>query len=78
MLFENKNRASDITFIGSGISSSFTILHFLERLKNKPLPKKLNITVVDKQNEFFTGIRLVVRRVQIGRRLFIPRVGFET
>ncbi|WP_299252481.1 FAD/NAD(P)-binding protein [uncultured Aquimarina sp.] len=61
MLFENKTKISDITFIGSGISSSFTILHFLDRLKKQAIRKKISITIIDKYPEFYTGIPYGVR-----------------
>ncbi|WP_298316382.1 FAD/NAD(P)-binding protein [uncultured Aquimarina sp.] len=61
MDFENKTNHTDITFIGSGISSSFTILHFLDRLKTKSISKKISITIIDKYPEFYTGIPYGVR-----------------
>ncbi|MFD2562437.1 FAD/NAD(P)-binding protein [Aquimarina rubra] len=61
MDFENKTNHTDITFIGSGISSSFTILHFLDRLKTKSIHKKISITIIDKYPEFYTGIPYGVR-----------------
>ena len=51
-----KTTISDISFIGSGISSSFTLLHFLEELKTSQFTGKLHIDVIDKYNEFHTGI----------------------
>ncbi len=57
MQSENKNHISDITFIGSGISSSFTILHFLDSIENhKSTNKNIRITIIDKYSEFHTGI----------------------
>ncbi len=47
---------SHITFIGSGISSSFTILHFLDQLKTNKTKKKISITIIDRYSEFYTGI----------------------
>ncbi|MHA7057490.1 FAD/NAD(P)-binding protein [Aquimarina sp. M1] len=47
---------TDITFIGSGISSSFTILYFLEQLKTNPIDKKISLTIIDKYTEYYTGI----------------------
>ncbi len=59
---EIKTNTSDITFIGSGISSSFTILHFLDGIEvNNESKKKINITVIDKSQEFHTGIPYGVR-----------------
>ncbi|MFM1878037.1 MAG: hypothetical protein RLZZ241_903 [Bacteroidota bacterium] len=50
------NRSFDIVFIGSGISSSFTLLHLLRRLKETQEPHPLKIGVLEKSNEFITGI----------------------
>ncbi|SEK52900.1 Uncharacterized NAD(P)/FAD-binding protein YdhS [Aquimarina amphilecti] len=52
---------TDITFIGSGISSSFTILHFLDQLKENPIDKKISLTIIDKYPEFYTGIPYGIR-----------------
>jgi len=61
MDFETKTNHTDITFIGSGISSSFTILHFLDQLKNNSINKKISITIIDKYPEYYTGIPYGVR-----------------
>lgn len=54
---KNKNKISDISFIGSGISTSFTILNFLNHLdQDSTLSKKLSINIIDKYSEFNTGI----------------------
>ena len=47
---------SDLTFVGSGISSSFTLLNFLKELKENPLSDKVQITLIDRYTEFFTGV----------------------
>ncbi|WP_378173703.1 FAD/NAD(P)-binding protein [Aquimarina sp. SS2-1] len=60
MDFETTNH-TDITFVGSGISSSFTILHFLDRLKIDSINKKISITIIDKYPEFYTGIPYGIR-----------------
>ncbi|WP_027391608.1 FAD/NAD(P)-binding protein [Aquimarina latercula] len=52
---------TDITFIGSGISSSFTILHFLDQLKTNPIDKRISLTIIDKYPEFYTGIPYGIR-----------------
>lgn len=52
----SKNTISDITFIGSGISSSYTILHLLKKIENNDLSKKIKIDVIEKYSEFNTGI----------------------
>ncbi len=53
---ENKMSTSDIVFIGSGISSSFTILNLLDRIEEQEVIDKVNITIIDKFHEFHTGI----------------------
>lgn len=53
---ESKNHREDITFIGSGISTSFTVLHLLEKIKTKKDHSFLNISIIDKYKEFNTGI----------------------
>lgn len=52
----DKPKQSDITFIGSGISSSFTILHFLDLIKKTNTKNKIHISIIDKYQEFHTGI----------------------
>ncbi|MBW1296532.1 FAD/NAD(P)-binding protein [Aquimarina litoralis] len=52
---------TDITFIGSGISSSFSILNFLDLLEKKPIKKKISLTIIDKYPEFYTGIPYGIR-----------------
>ncbi|UKM63945.1 peptidoglycan bridge formation glycyltransferase FemA/FemB family protein [Flavobacteriaceae bacterium GSB9] len=48
---------SDITFIGSGISTSFSIINFLKLLEtDETIKKKVRITVIEKYSEFNTGI----------------------
>lgn len=56
-MFRSTNKVSDITFIGSGISASFTILNFLDLIKKGPkLKNTISINIVDKYPEFNTGI----------------------
>ncbi|AOW20098.1 FAD/NAD(P)-binding protein [Urechidicola croceus] len=50
------SKTSDITFVGSGISCSYTIIHLLDKIEKSPLKNKLTITVIDKYPEFGTGI----------------------
>jgi sugar O-acyltransferase (sialic acid O-acetyltransferase NeuD family) len=52
----NKPKPSEITFIGSGISSSFTILHFLDLIEGHKTKRKININIIDKYREFHSGI----------------------
>lgn len=52
----NKPQQQDISFVGSGISSSFTILHFLDLLEEDKNKKKIYINIIDKYQEFHSGI----------------------
>lgn len=45
-----------ITFIGSGISSSFTLYNFLKQLEEKNTSKKITINIIEKYSEFISGI----------------------
>ncbi|WP_282078981.1 NeuD/PglB/VioB family sugar acetyltransferase [Aquimarina algiphila] len=56
MSLNNTPKSSDVTFIGSGISSSFTILHFLDLIEGSKDQRKININIIDKYEEFHTGI----------------------
>lgn len=51
-----KSNISDITFIGSGISCSYTILHLLKSLENNRINNKLSINIIEKYSEFNTGL----------------------
>jgi uncharacterized NAD(P)/FAD-binding protein YdhS len=46
----------DVAFIGAGISTTYSILHFIEQLEGQPPFKPVNIAVFDKSGEFWTGI----------------------
>lgn len=46
----------DLSFIGSGISSSFTILSLLDKLEANRISRKLKVALLEKSTEFFTGI----------------------
>lgn len=52
----NEPKQLDITFVGSGISSSFTILHFLDLLEKTNTRRKIHISIIDKYQEFHSGI----------------------
>ncbi|PKV50996.1 sugar O-acyltransferase (sialic acid O-acetyltransferase NeuD family) [Aquimarina sp. MAR_2010_214] len=54
--YGSKPKPSEITFVGSGISSSFTILHFLDLIEGHKGKRKINISIIDKYREFHTGI----------------------
>lgn len=50
------NKSFDLAFVGSGISTSFTLLNFLQNLvKNKP-EEPIRIVVIERHSEFHTGI----------------------
>lgn len=46
----------DISFIGSGISTSFTLLHFINDIEKQKITRKTYIAIIDKYPEFNTGI----------------------
>jgi len=46
----------DITFVGSGISSSFSILNLLRLRKENAAEDKLKMTIIEKYPEFYKGI----------------------
>lgn len=51
-----KSKTPDISFIGSGISCSFTLLNILDKIENNGVSKKVLINIFDKYPEFGTGI----------------------
>ncbi|MCF6279255.1 MAG: NeuD/PglB/VioB family sugar acetyltransferase [Flavobacteriaceae bacterium] len=53
---ESQQAITDITFIGSGISSSFTLLNLLDKIELENTPNKVIINVIDKYSEFNTGV----------------------
>ena len=55
-VISSKTNVSDITFIGSGISSTFTLLNFLDLVEASNMKKKVAITIIDKYQEYHTGI----------------------
>ncbi len=52
----NPNQPVDLCFIGSGISSSFTLINLLEKLNQDQQHICLHIVIVEKFDEFHTGI----------------------
>ena len=46
----------DITFVGSGISSTFTLLDLLDELTEAETQEKVRIAIVEKSTDFFTGL----------------------
>ena len=56
-MLSTQNKISNITFVGSGISASFTLLNFLTLINKGPrLKKVLSINIIEKSSEFNTGI----------------------
>ncbi|MBC7914742.1 MAG: FAD/NAD(P)-binding protein [Pyrinomonadaceae bacterium] len=51
-----KENSYDLTFVGSGIACTYTIIHFINLLKQVPLYQKVRILVIDKEDEFWSGI----------------------
>ena len=53
----NNKQINDITFIGSGIATSFTLVAFLEEFnKDNSLEYPIKIAIIDKSQEFHTGL----------------------
>ncbi len=46
----------DIAFVGSGLSSSATLIELLRQLQTRPAGKPIRLAVIDKSDQFFTGI----------------------
>ena len=54
---KSNNNSVDITFIGAGISTAYTLISFIEKLSNLNNNSKIvKINVIDKYPEFFYGI----------------------
>lgn len=51
-----KENIYDLTFVGSGIACTYTIIHFIDILEHVPLNKKVKILVIDKADEFWVGL----------------------
>lgn len=51
-----KESSYDLTFVGSGIACTYTIIHFINLLEQLPLNQKVRILVIDKEDEFWSGI----------------------
>ncbi len=53
-----KNVVGDIAFVGSGIATSFTLIKFLEKIEQdyETITKPLKISIIEKSDEFHTGI----------------------
>lgn len=54
--YQEEHNLADLTFIGSGISSSFTLLNYLNLIDNEDSFDKIKIDIIEKSGEFFTGI----------------------
>lgn len=46
----------DICFIGAGLSCSYTLWHYIQLLEKSSPKTKVSICIIDKANEFWTGI----------------------
>lgn len=47
----------DIVFVGAGLSTSYTLLHLISNLNKAPKKEtKLRLCIIDKHEEFWTGI----------------------
>jgi len=53
---ETKSKIADITFVGSGISSSFTLLNLLDIIESEKDSSKVKINIIDKYDEFNSGV----------------------
>ncbi|MCX2679179.1 FAD/NAD(P)-binding protein [Galbibacter sp. EGI 63066] len=52
----NREQKTDITFVGSGISSTFTLIYFLESIAQDFGGNTISINILNKYPEFHTGI----------------------
>jgi uncharacterized NAD(P)/FAD-binding protein YdhS len=52
---KNKDHYFDLTFIGAGLSCTYTLIHFLKGLERTPPKSKIRICIIDKATEFWTG-----------------------
>jgi len=52
----NQVKAYDVSFIGAGISTSFSILGLINQLEKQPPVKPVRVAVIDQSGEFWTGI----------------------
>lgn len=46
----------DLSFIGAGLSCTYTLIHFIEKLNQLKPKHRVRICILDKANEFWTGI----------------------
>ncbi len=54
--YVEEERISNLLFVGSGISSSFTLLNCLDKIDNSTNTNTVKIDIIDKGGEFITGI----------------------
>lgn len=52
----SKFSSFDLAFIGSGISSTYTLFHYLKKLEEKKDAKSTNIAIIEKYPTFHSGI----------------------
>ena len=46
----------DIAFVGSGLSSSATLIQLVGQLRSTPLKRPIRVAVIEKSDQFFTGV----------------------
>ena len=46
----------DVAFVGSGLSSSYSLMQLLDELGKAPIGRPVRIAVIEKDEQFFTGI----------------------
>ncbi|MBS9462209.1 FAD/NAD(P)-binding protein [Flagellimonas sp. 389] len=51
-----KENVYDMGFIGSGISTAFTLLRFIEKLEDVKIDKPIKIAVIEKSKDFYMGL----------------------
>src|SRR5690606_13076774 len=56
-----KNKKYDITFIGSGLSCTYTLLHLINITERAASVKATKILIIERTGEFWTGVPYGVR-----------------
>lgn len=46
----------DIALVGAGISAAYTLIHYLDLLRQRPPPQPVRVAVLEKTGEFWTGV----------------------
>ncbi|MDM9632561.1 FAD/NAD(P)-binding protein [Robiginitalea aurantiaca] len=52
----NQESIQEITFIGAGIATAYSLLGLIEKLKQSNIKTPLKVTIIDKHPDFFKGI----------------------